>query len=393
MAQIRLLYYIYLQLKTVRKNIYAVRKGLGHRLENKLYFAAFRCRFGRVSRPYKKRERKLLLRKSQGVNYIMLTKSEVINRLSRYGILPVINITELKYTLPLVCALSEGGLPLIEVTLRSEHSLEAIKIIKSEYPDMLVGAGTVLTSQKADEAIAAGADMIVSPGYDRELVRCCNAKNISIIPGCSSASEIQDAVNNGVSVVKFFPSELSGGMAAIRLLSGPFPGVKFLPTGGITLENLGGYLSSDKIIACGGSFMANGEMLKNEDYGAIKNACEASVAASLGFKLAHIGINHDSREEAEKTAKRLAALFGFNTRECSTSVFAGAVAECMENHRFGTLGHIGISTRSMLRAMAYLEKRGGEFDESSFKRDKSGNITCAYFSEEIAGFAIHIVKE
>lgn len=323
----------------------------------------------------------------------MMKKDQVTSTIERYGILPVINITELEKTIPLVNALRSGGLPLIEVTLRSENSLESIKRIKSVYPDMLVGAGTVLTAEKADEAISAGADMIVSPGFDPELVKYCNERNIVAIPGCSTASEIQEAVKRGVSIIKFFPSELSGGTAAIKLLSGPFPDVRFLPTGGITLDNLGEYLSSDKIIACGGSFMANSEMLKNCDYSAITYACKSAVAVSLGFRLAHIGINHNSRGEAEKTAKRLAALFGLGVRDCTASVFAGDIAECMENTRFGTHGHIGISTISIPRAMAYLESLGIEFDEGSFKRDKTGNITCAYFKDEIAGFALHIVKE
>ncbi len=311
----------------------------------------------------------------------------------KYGVLPVINITDVEQAEPLAAALVEGGLPLIEVTLRSACSLESIRAIRKAFPDMLIGAGTVLTTASVDEALEAGADYIVSPGYDPELVDYCHAKDVEIVPGCSTASEIQDAVKHGIKTVKFFPAELGGGVPAIKLLAGPFAGVKFLPTGGITLDNLEEYLSCDKVIACGGSFMANAAQLKAKDYDGITAACKKAVACSLGFRLAHIGINHESAVEAMATANAISSLFGFGTRECSSATFAGTVAECMNHSRFGTHGHIGISTHSITRAMAYLAAKGVEFDEDSIKRDKSGNITCIYFKEQIGGFAWHIVKD
>ena len=319
--------------------------------------------------------------------------NNVASTVEKYGVLPVINITDTDMALPLAKALVDGGLPLIEVTLRSACSLEAIKIIREGYPDMLIGAGTVLTTDSVDQALCAGADYIVSPGYDRELVEYCHSKGVCIVPGCSSASEIQDAVKHGVKTIKFFPAELGGGVPAIKLLAGPFAGVKFLPTGGITLDNLEEYLSCDKVIACGGSFMATANQLKNGDYDGITAACKKAVALSLGFKLAHIGINHENAEDAASTANAIASVFGFGTRVCSSSTFAGTVAECMNHPKYGDCGHIGISTHSMTRAMAYLAAKGVEFDEDSIKRDKSGNITCIYFKQQIGGFAWHIVKD
>ena len=311
----------------------------------------------------------------------------------RYGVLPVINISEIETARPLAEALRQGGLPLVEVTLRSDCSLEAIRTIKQAYPDMTVGAGTVLSEKSADEAVAAGADYVVSPGYDPSFVRYCIKKQIPVIPGCASASEIQDAVKNGLRVLKFFPAELSGGLAAIKLLSGPFPDVRFLPTGGINFDNLESYLSCDKVIACGGSFMATAEQLKKRDFEGIENACKKAVAKSLGFRLAHIGINHESRAEATATAHSIAQIFGFSERACSSSSFAGTVAECMDHSHYGKNGHIGISANSMVRAMAYLSAHGIEFDPDSIKRDSKGNMTCIYFAHDIAGFAWHIVKE
>lgn len=318
---------------------------------------------------------------------------EIEKIIEEYGVLPVINIPAEDLAEPLAAALCAGGLPLIEVTLRSECSLAAIRKIRSAYPEMTVGAGTVLTPSDADRALEAGADFIVSPGYDPELVRYCMGKNVPVVPGCATAAEIQDAVKNRVHIVKFFPAELNGGLAAIKLLSGPFPGVRFLPTGGITFDNLESYLSSDKVIACGGSFMAPAAQLKAGDFEGITASCKKAVALSLGFRLAHIGINHENGEDAAQTAAAIAAVFGLATRTCSTSTFGGPVAECMNHSKYGTHGHVGISTHSMIRAMAYLRAKGVELDENSIKRDKAGNITCIYFKEQIGGFAWHIVGD
>ena len=244
----------------------------------------------------------------------------------------------------------------------------------------------MLTTGNVDAAIDAGADFIVSPGYDPELVRYCNKLGVAVTPGCSTASEIQDALKNGVEIVKFSPAEQSDGLRTIKLLSGSFPGVKFLPTGGITFDNLGEYLACDKVIACGGSFMANSAMIAAGDFDGITMNCERAVHESLGFRLSHIGINGKSRSDSLGTAKLIASIFVFPIRECPASVFAGEIAECMDSPR-RTNGHIGISTRSVVRAMEYLSAKGVKFDTETLRYDKAGDLTCAYFREEIAGFA------
>ncbi len=321
-----------------------------------------------------------------------MTKVNVRAEVEKYGVLPVINIPDPDTAVPLAEALIAGGLPLIEVTLRSAGSQKAISLIKQVHPKMTVGAGTVTNKDAVDLALSLGADYVVSPGYDPELVSYCIEKGVLIVPGCSTASEMQDAVNKGLEVLKFFPAELSGGLAALKLLSGPFPSVKFLPTGGITYANLGNYLSFDKIIACGGSFMATADQIANHDFEGITESCKKAVEISLGFGLAHVGINNGSKEEAVKSAELISSLFGFGKREGSTSCFAGDVAECMYHEKYGVKGHIGIRTNSIVRAMANLSAKGVEFDPESIKRDKSGNIKSIYFKEDICGFAWHIMK-
>jgi len=316
----------------------------------------------------------------------------VMKIIENTGILPVINITDIDTALPLAKTFIDSGIPVIEVTLRNEKSLEAINTIRNGYPEMGILAGTVLSVETAKAAIESGADGIVMPGYDDEIVDYAVSNNIPIVPGCVTAADIQKGYKKGLRVFKFFPAEQCGGIAALKLLSGPFKGVKFLPTGGINYDNLSEYLSNDFIIACGGSYMADAKTLKNKDFVKIKENCKKAMDLSLNFKLVHVGVNSDDDTAANALAEAIASVFGFAVRKCSGSTFAGNAVECMHNHRFGEKGHIGFSTNSMHRAMAYLSNKGIEFDESSIKRDAAGNLTCIYFKEQFGGFALHIVK-
>lgn len=201
----------------------------------------------------------------------------ISGQIAKAGVLPVINVPEVSLAVPLAKALMDGGMTALEITLRSDCSLAAIKNIKTAYPDFLVGAGTVLTQADADAAIEAGADFIVSPGFDPELVAYCSSRGALIVPGCATPTEIQLAAKCGLTTLKFFPAELSGGVAAIKLLSGPFPKVRFVPTGGITFDNLGAYLATGKVLACGGSFMANAEQVKNGKFDQICDSCKRAL--------------------------------------------------------------------------------------------------------------------
>ena len=176
--------------------------------------------------------------------------------------------TEL-YSVPLAKALVEGGLPCAEVTFRTEAAEESIRLMAEQFPDMLVGAGTVLTKEQVDAA-AAGAKFIVSPGFDPEIVDYCLKKEIPVYPGCVSPSEVAQAVKRGLKVVKFFPAEPAGGLPMIKAMAAPYVGLKFMPTGGINAKNLEEYLSCDKIICCGGSWMVKGELVKAGEFDKIR---------------------------------------------------------------------------------------------------------------------------
>ncbi len=315
-----------------------------------------------------------------------------IQRITEIGILPVANVKKAEWSEPLAQALIDGGIPAIEVLARSEGAMQAVHTMKMNHPELTVGAGTIMTVKDAAKAVEAGAGFIVSPGYDQKLVDACNSWDIPIIPGCTTATELQMAYVSGLRLVKFFPTEAAGGLKAMVDYAGPFGGMKFLPTGGIALDNLETYLSNSKIGACGGSFVAPKDYLEREDFSSITEKCRFARRAALGFRLAHIGINHGSREEAEKNASLLCKIFNLLPVEHTSCVFAGTAVECNDFQGPGEKGHIGFKTFSMVRALAWLEELGVELREDYRKYDADGNLSCVYLKDEIGGFAIHIVK-
>lgn len=182
-------------------------------------------------------------------------------RLEEYGVVPVVVLKDTKDAIPLADALIKGGLSCAEVTFRTEAAEESIRLMSEKYPEMLVGAGTVLTTEQVDRAVNAGAKFIVSPGFDAEIVDYCLDKNIPVFPGCITPSEVAQAVKRGLKVIKFFPAEQAGGVAMIKAMGAPYNMVKFMPTGGISAKNLLEYLSCSNIVCCGGSWMVKGDLI------------------------------------------------------------------------------------------------------------------------------------
>lgn len=199
-------------------------------------------------------------------------------RIASYGVVPVVVLEDVNDALPLARALVNGGLAVAEVTFRTAAAKESIRIMSEAYPDMLVGAGTVLTIKQVDEAVEAGAKFIVSPGFDPEVVDYCLSKDIPIYPGTVTPSEVSQAVKRGLNVCKFFPAEQYGGVSTIKALSAPFNMVKFMPTGGVNANNLKEYLSCDKIVACGGSWMVKADLIKAHDFDKIELLTKEAVA-------------------------------------------------------------------------------------------------------------------
>ena len=216
------------------------------------------------------------------IQIIFAFKEEIMNpileQLSKFGVVPVVVLNDAKDAEPLAKALCDGGLPCAEVTFRTAAAEESIRTMTEKYPEMLVGAGTVLTTEQVDRAVAAGAKFIVSPGFDPEIVDYCLEKEILVLPGCVTPSEVAQGVKRGLKVLKFFPAEQYGGVATIKAMAAAYVGIQFMPTGGINPKNVKDYLACDKIFACGGSWMVKGDVIEAGEFDKIEALTKEAVA-------------------------------------------------------------------------------------------------------------------
>lgn len=317
----------------------------------------------------------------------------VLQRIQEIGVIPVIAIENAEQAVPLANALTAGGIPAAEVTFRTAAGEEAIRRIAGSCPEVLVGAGTILNEEQCGRAIAAGARFIVSPGYNEGLVAYCQTRGIPVLPGCVNASDMTKAVNAGLEAVKFFPAQQSGGPDFLRALAPVFPKLRFMPTGGVSANNLPDYLNFDRVLACGGTWMVKKELIQGEQWEEITRISREAVNIMLGFSLHHVGVNCSGQADARKTAETLCAIFGFDYKDGSSSVFAAPAVECMKQPYLGTHGHIAIGTGNVDRAVYHLGRGGVEFDTSTRKTDEQGRTKAIYLKGEFAGFAVHLVRK
>lgn len=317
---------------------------------------------------------------------------DMIEKLSLAGIVPVIKVEDANDAVPLCKALSDGGLPVAEITFRSNAAEEAIRLVHEQLPDVMLGAGTVLTTEQADRAIAAGAAYIVSPGLNPVVVKHCIDAGVPVVPGCANPSDIEAALSLGLTTVKFFPAEALGGLKLIKAMSAPYGNVTFLPTGGVNEANLLDYLSFPKIVACGGSWMVDQKAMATKDWARIESLTRSAVTLMLGLELKHIGINSGSPEKAMEDAQAICKLLGWTVKEGNNSTFAGDAFEMMKKPFRGTHGHIAIACNDIRRAKWHLERRGFAFDEESAGM-KDGKLKAIYLKDEIAGFAFHLLQK
>lgn len=317
----------------------------------------------------------------------------VIDEIYSIGIVPVIALDDSKDAEPLARALCKGGLPCAEITFRTDAAEESIRIMADKFPEMLVGAGTVLTTEQVDRAVGAGAKFIVSPGLNPKVVKYCVDKNIPVMPGTSSPSDVEAALELGLDVVKFFPAEAAGGIEMIKAMSAPYSKVRFMPTGGVNASNLKSYLDFPKIIACGGTWMVKKELIAAGKFDEIEALTREAVVKMLGFEVCHVGINTTDDKEADSVASFFGNTFGMGKKDGSSSIFAGTGIEVLKSPYLGKNGHIAIGTNYMDRAIYHLERNGASFDMSTATRDDKGKIKAVYFKDEVGGFAIHLLQK
>ena len=317
--------------------------------------------------------------------------NKILEEIGLVGIVPVIAIEKVEDAEPLAKALIEGGLPCAEVTFRTSAAKESIEKIAKAYPEMLLGAGTVLTIDQVKAAVGAGAKFIVSPGLNPKVVEYCLANTIPITPGVATPSEIEVALGFGLEVVKFFPAEANGGLEFLKAISAPYKTIKFIPTGGIDEKNLISYIKFNRIHACGGSWMVKSEMITNKKFDEIKRLSAQAVQLLLGFDIRHIGMNMPGPEAASPVAQKLESVFGFTQKDGTGSIFVGTQFEVLKKTLFGAHGHIAIATNSVERAIWHLSKRGVCIKPET-KNEKDGKIQTVYLDIEIGGYAFHLFQ-
>ena len=319
--------------------------------------------------------------------------ADMFEQIGNLGIVPVVAINDADHAVDLAKALVEGGLPVAEITFRTAAAEESIRRIAAEVPELLLGAGTVLTTEQADKAIAAGAAFIVSPGFNPKTVAHCQDKGIPITPGICTPTDIEAALGMGLRVLKFFPAGSYGGIDTLKAMSAPYGMLKFIPTGGVNAANLNSYLSFNKVLACGGSWMVKSDVIAAGNFARIVELTREAVSTMLGFDMAHIGINAADADASLGIAKALSSIFNMALKEGNSSNFAGPGIEVVKGGTLGTNGHIAIQTNSIPRAIAYLERNGVEVDMGSAKGPAGGPMVAVFLKDEIGGFAIHLLQK
>lgn len=318
---------------------------------------------------------------------------DVFKELALCGLVPVVTIDDAQDAAPLCRALEAGGLNAAEITLRTDAGLEALRLARAALPDMLLGAGTVLSAAQADAAMAAGAQFIVSPGLNPDVVAHCLERGYPVLPGCATPSDIERALSLGVKTVKLFPAGALGGAEYIQAISAPYGGISFMPTGGVTPDNLNAYLACPRVIACGGSWVAPRDAIARKDWALITRLADEAVKRMLGLELRHVGLNNETGEQAMADARTLSRLLGWPVDEREKGAFVGTGFEVLKFMNYGERGHIAIATNSVPRAMRYVRRNGFDFEMDSISYRPDGQINAIYLDKDIAGFRIHLLQK
>lgn len=317
---------------------------------------------------------------------------DVLSRLAAAGVVPVVVLDNAADAVPTAKAMVAGGIDVMEITFRTAAAADSIRAVAAEVPEMLVGAGTVLNLEQCKLAVECGAKFIVSPGYDEETVAWCVENGVAVTPGCVTPTEIMAALKHGLKVVKFFPANVYGGLSAIKALSGPFVGLKFIPTGGVNQQNLGEFVSNPSIHAVGGSWVCPKADIAAHNFDKITQLCAEARRGVMGFELAHVGINCESADESLAVCEELEKAFDFEVKTGNSSNFASTGVEVMKSMYLGKNGHLAVRTNKIETAIAELEKRGFAVDMDTAKY-KGDRMVAVYLKNEIGGFAVHLLQK
>lgn len=300
--------------------------------------------------------------------------------LHNLGIVPVVTIHDAAQAVPLAEALIRGGLPCAEITFRTAAAPQAIAAIAKACPDMLVGAGTVLTPKQADDAIQAGAGFLVSPGLNPEVVRHCVEKGYPILPGTATPSEVEQARGFGLRTVKFFPAEAAGGLPMIKAMSAPYTDMKFMPTGGISPANVAKYLACPAVFACGGSWMVPVDLIRAGRFDAIEQLTREAVHTMLGLEVCGLQL---PAAQGSVLGERLTAALAGGTEG---TPFLQTVSENGE-------GCLLVSAHSVERAVRYFGAAGVAVREDTLCRNEKGMAVSVCLSQTVGSLTVKLVQK
>ncbi len=312
--------------------------------------------------------------------------NKTLEQIGLCGIVPVVTINDAHHAGPLAEALSEGGLPCIEVTFRTAAAPAAIGAIAKQHPSMLLGAGTVLTVDQAKQALDLGSRYIVSPGLNRKVVEYCLTHDIPITPGVATPTEVEAALDLGLNVVKFFPAEPLGGLPYLKAIAAPYTMVKFIPTGGIDESNLLGYLKFPSVVACGGSWMVKADLISGGRFDEIRTITSRAVGQMLGFNL-RLTAAEISDAAIIDLKDRLAQVLALSAAEIEpwsvTKAFGQPPREKPE--------HLLITTNFINRAVAYFERRGVAMRPGT-REEKNGQLLSISMDREVDGISLQMFQ-
>jgi len=316
----------------------------------------------------------------------MNNQNEIINTIRNCGIIPIATLNDPSLAVNYAQSLYEVGLPVIEITFRTESAEYSIRNIVDEFPDMLVGAGTVLSVESVKKAIDAGAKFLLSPGFNRTVVDYCTKNDILIFPGCSTPSDIELALAFDLHVVKLFPVETLGGVAFVKALSGPYKDVQYIPTGGVDDQNLNDYLKLNNVIACGGSWIFKPKGVTKDQ---LASSAQETIKKILGFNLDKIYLNGDivgDFVQNNKAIRRIEELF-------QEQVYGLSKLELDTKLTTNEKGYITIRTKDIYRAIQILKNRGIAIKRDSKKFDQNNNLKSVTLNDNYLGLNIQIVQE
>jgi 2-dehydro-3-deoxyphosphogluconate aldolase/(4S)-4-hydroxy-2-oxoglutarate aldolase len=315
----------------------------------------------------------------------------LFEKMHDFGLIPVLRMYDSEKAIPLAEALNRGGLSCATITYCLKTAPIAIKNILETYPNMNIGCSTVLTAQAAKEAVEAGAQFIITQGFNTEVLNWCVKNSIAVIPGINDEETLKRGIEMGLTTFNFFPCEISGGISMLRRLSSRYPEVRFLASGGVDERNFTSYARQPNVLASICPWVSQDEWVENEQWETIEQACKQAVLKIQGLEISYMSINNKTNQEALKTIKGLET-FGMLAYPGKTSTFMETDLEILLESSLENHGHLTFKCYDVERTISYLATKGFTADRASSENALNGTLKAIKLNEDVGGFCIHLAK-